>query len=360
MIAPSMSTAHFYNKFNFKGNRVKVLFKVLVLVFVVFVSACTNKVVDGSSVKVEQVNQKSLENNVLIDIQAGSGSFLMKGGKQHENYTINVFYHKPKGFNESSPILMVIPGAGRNADDYRDSWVASSEKYNALILSPSYKEEDYDFAAYHLGGIVKNLTFLKEPRMEKYNKRMVFKIANEDISFDRNYDSDSFIFQDLDRIFDSAVMALGTPQKQYDIFGHSAGGQIAHRLAVFNPNSKVNRILAANSGSYTVPSFDQKLPFGTQDALLSKSHFENAFAEKLVLFIGEKDNAFETGGMLLHSPAVNVQGLHRLARAQYFYKHSKEMASELDVKFNWQLKIIPNIGHNYRLMGKAAATYLYE
>ncbi|KGJ90514.1 alpha/beta hydrolase [Thalassotalea sp. ND16A] len=338
----------------------KVLCKVLILVFVVFVSACTNKIIDGYNVKENQDNPESLADNVLVDIQAGSGSFSMKGGKQHENYTINVFYHKPKGFNESSPILMVIPGAGRNADDYRDSWVASSEKYNALILSPSYKEEDYNFAAYHLGGIVKNMKFLKEPRMEKYNKRMVFKIEDEDISFDRNYHSDSFIFKDMDRIFDHAVMALATPQKQYDIFGHSAGGQIAHRLAVFNPNSKVNRILAANSGSYTVPSFAQKLPFGTQDALLSKSHFEKAFAEKLVLFIGEKDNENETGGMLLHSPAVNKQGLHRLARAQYFYKNSKIMASTLELKFNWQLKIIPNIGHNYRLMGQAAATYLYE
>jgi len=333
---------------------VKKLSKVWLMIFVVVVSGCANK-----SIKVSEDISIQVDKG-LANIHLGSGSFLMKGGKLNKDKSIDVFYHKPAGFNENSPILLVLPGAGRNADDYRDSWIKSSEKYNALILSPSYKEKDYDFAGYHLGGIVKNLKFLKAPGKKKYNNRTVLTLEDGDIRYDTNYDSDSFIFKDLDRIFDHAVASLGTKQSQYDIFGHSAGGQIAHRLAVFNPNSKVNRILASNSGSYTVPSFDAKLPFGTQDALLSKSHLTAAFEEKLVLFIGEKDNAFGTGGILLHSPAVNFQGLHRLSRAQYFYKTSKDMATELDAKFNWQLEIIPNIGHNYRLMGQAAATYLYE
>jgi pimeloyl-ACP methyl ester carboxylesterase len=333
---------------------VKRLSKVFVFIVVALVAGCANNDIDESK------EVQSLPKKDLVDIHTGSGNFTIEGGKNYPNKNIIVFYHKPKDFNENSPVLMVIPGAGRNADDYRDSWVTSSEKYNVLIISPSYKEKDYDFAAYHLGGVVKNLKFNKAPRKEKYNNRIVFKIDNEDISFDANYDSDSFIFQDFDKIFDTTVKALGSHQKKYDIFGHSAGGQIAHRLAVFNPQTKVNRILASNSGSYTVPSFEEKLPFGTQDALLSKEHFKNAFQEKLVLFIGENDNEHETGGMLLHSPNVNIQGFHRFSRAQYFYKKSKEMASTLDLEFNWQLKIIPNIGHNYRLMGKAAASYLYE
>lgn len=332
----------------------KVLFKVIICIFIVFVSGCSNTEIDRANLVL------SKSSSVLVDIHKGSGSFQMKGGKQYSTKTIEIFYHKPQGFNKNSSVIMVIPGAGRNADDYRDSWVKSSEKYNVLVLSPSYKENDYDFAAYHLGGVVKDFKFLKTLEQTKYNKRLVYKVADEDISFNANYDSDTFIFKDLDRIFDTAITALGTQQHEYDIFGHSAGGQIAHRLAVFHPNSKVNRILASNSGSYTVPSFEQKLPFGTQDALLSKKHFEKAFKGKLVLFIGEEDNENETGGKLLHSPSVNKQGLHRFSRAHYFYKHSKLMASTLGAEFNWKLKIIPNIGHNYRLMGQAAATYLYE
>ena len=185
------------------------------------------------------------------------------------------------------------------------------------------------------------------------------KIDDEDISYDAYNNSKILIFSDFDRLFDIAIKKLGTNQSQYDIFGHSAGGQIAHRLALFKPNTKVNRILASNSGSYTAPVFETKLPFGIQDAKLSDEHLKHAFKEKLTLFIGELDNENGTGGTLLHSPTVNKQGLHRYARAQYFYKTAKKAAKNLNTPINWQLKIIPNIGHNYRLMGKAAAEHLY-
>ena len=295
----------------------------------------------------------------LININSGSGNFKIRGGYNHEDDKLNIYYHKPKAFNANSQVLIVIPGAGRNGDDYRDSWVEAAEKYNVLILSPSYSEKDYDFSNYHMAGLINNFKFNKKPRKEKYNNRYVLKIDDEDISYDAYNNSKSLIFSDFDRLFDIAIKKLGTNQSQYDIFGHSAGGQIAHRLALFKPNTKVNRILASNSGSYTAPVFETKLPFGIQDAKLSDEHLKHAFKEKLTLFIGELDNENGTGGTLLHSPTVNKQGLHRYARAQYFYKTAKKAAKNLNTPINWQLKIIPNIGHNYRLIGKAAAEHLY-
>ncbi|PAJ74815.1 hypothetical protein CJF42_08385 [Pseudoalteromonas sp. NBT06-2] len=92
---------------------------------------------------------------------------------------------------------------------------------------------------------------------------------------------------------------------------------------------------------------------------MSEQDLKEAFQEKLTLFIGELDNGNGTGGTLLHSPTLNKQGLHHYARAQYFYKTAKKAAKDLKTPIKWQLKIIPNIGHNYRLMGKAAAEHLY-
>jgi hypothetical protein len=54
------------------------------------------------------------------------------------------------------------------------------------------------------------------------------------------------------------------------------------------------------------------------------------------------------------------QSLHRLERGTYFYKESKKIASELNSEFNWILEIVPNIGHDYKEMSKAAADYLYK
>ena len=44
------------------------------------------------------------------------------------------------------------------------------------------------------------------------------------------------------------------------MFGHSAGAQILHRMVLFAPGSRADRIVAANSGFYTLADPDQALP----------------------------------------------------------------------------------------------------
>ncbi len=77
-----------------------------------------------------------------ISIEEGSGSFLIEGAQNRKNKTIQVYYHKPKNFTTDSKVLLVVPGAGRNANSYRDTWVKASEKHNVLVLSPRYSEKD--------------------------------------------------------------------------------------------------------------------------------------------------------------------------------------------------------------------------
>jgi pimeloyl-ACP methyl ester carboxylesterase len=294
-----------------------------------------------------------------ISIKKGSGSFIIEAGPNHPGKKIKVFYHKPKNFDKHSPILMVIPGAGRNGDTYRDSWVAASEQYSSLILSPAYPKEDFEFSAYHFGGVIENMKFKAEPQVVKFNKRKVFKIDDKDLMFDVSHNPEKWIFDDFDHLFDRVKRKLGSVQVEYDVFGHSAGGQIAHRLALFHPYSKANRILAGNSGSFTLPEFETALPFGLKNSLMSDDTLKHSLRNRLVLFLGELDNADETGGSLLHTPIVNRQGLHRLARGQYFYQQGWNAAKRLGTPFNWKLEVVPGIGHNYRKMGEAAAQYLY-
>lgn len=49
-----------------------------------------------------------------ITIETGSGNFIIEGGASHKEKSITVFYHKPKNLDKEAPLLMVIPGAGRN------------------------------------------------------------------------------------------------------------------------------------------------------------------------------------------------------------------------------------------------------
>ncbi len=289
-----------------------------------------------------------------IKINEGSGSFLMLGGIGHENDTITVYYHKPKNFASKSKILMVIPGSGRNGDSYRDSWVEASEKHSVLIISPSYPKKDYSYLAYQLGGIVKDRDIRHAFTFIKNTNQVV--MDEEKAIFEYRADEQQWIYPDFDRLFMCVKNVVKSKQNKYDVFGHSAGGQILHRFVLTRPHSMADRILASNAGSYTLPNDELNYPYGIKNVNVN---LKESFKKRLVIFLGELDNANGNGGILLRSKTTDKQGTHRLARGKYFYHYGKKKAKNEHCKFNWKLKIIPNIGHNQRKMAQAASLYLY-
>lgn len=292
-----------------------------------------------------------------VNIQEGKGSFTFLARRGDNEIPIPVFYYQPADFGKTSPVLVVVPGAGRDGDEYRDAWIGPSDKYGVLVLSPMYPDPPFKFADYHMGGVIKNLE-LRNVQIQEHPS--VYRIKDEDILYDINRNRDEWLFADFDRIFEVAVETTGSTQAQYDMFGHSAGGQILHRYVIFHPGSKANRILASNSGFYTLPSFDVALPLGIKDTGLTDAGLAGTFNEKLVLFLGELDNENETRGTHLRTPVADSHGIGRYARGRYFLKESKKIAESLGADFNWSLEVVPGVGHDFRKMSTAAAVYLYE
>jgi len=66
----------------------------------------------------------------------------------------------------------------------------------------------------------------------------------------------------MDRLFDHVRDATGSPIQRYDFFGHSAGGQFAHRFVMFLPSAKTRVIISANSGWHTFPTVEPPFPYG--------------------------------------------------------------------------------------------------
>lgn len=282
-----------------------------------------------------------------INLDTGSGNFLVEGGGAHKEKTITIFYHKPKNFSTGSNVMMVVPGSGRNSWNYRDAWVEASEQQGILILSPYYPEEYYpEFWSYNLGGMISDVKINEE--------------RTAMLSYEINEESEEWIWDDFDRIFTEVKNKLKLETETYDMFGHSAGGQILQRLTLFNPDNKAKRILASNSGWYTIPSVDDKFPYGLKGVWAADKQVEKAFKANLIIFIGEEDDENETGGHLVRSPEIDKQGTHRLARGKYFYNESKVYADSLGTEFNWEIRVIPNVGHDYERMSKAAAKYLHN
>lgn len=216
-----------------------------------------------------------------------------------------------------------------------------------LILSPHYSEEHYPmFWDYNLGGMLSDVT-INRARTGFES----FKIVRA---------SRNWIFADFDRIFDDAVRHFDLSAETYDMFGHSAGGQILQRYALFSPGSKADRLVAANAGWYTVPDFNTAFPYGLKNAPASRARIRSSFKADLIIFLGELDNADETRGHLARNRHVDVQGLHRFARGNHFFQVSEKAARELGADFNWRLEHVPGIGHDYRGMSRAAARFLYN
>lgn len=283
-----------------------------------------------------------------------AGSFDISGGINKENRPVTLHYYLPDGLTREADILLVIPGAGRNAFQYRNEWLDFARRRKTLVAALEYPEDTYDFAAYHMGGVVKNLSFdnadVKTPG--------VIRLDDDAIKFDVNPNKDEWLFKDFDRIFGYLKKAAGLATTEYDIFGHSAGGQILHRMALFYPEASARRIIAANAGWYTLPTFDQRLPAGLQGSLLERNHLVRSFASSLTLLLGEDDDSDQAGGTLLHTPVIDQQGLGRLSRGKHFYKIGKEEAAKFGDAFRWRLETVANVGHDFREMSKAAALTL--
>lgn len=286
----------------------------------------------------------------------GAGCFTVAGGIGRREDIIRVHYYMPRSFSRNAPILLVLPGAGRNSDDYRNTWIETARRKNVLVAALGYPEETYDFAAYHMGGVIKNLTFVSAPSRE----RGVIRLRDEDIVFDLNPVSHTWLFNDFDRVFGVIAQACGSERAGYDIFGHSAGGQILHRLALLFPPSRARRIIAANAGFYTLPDFRAPPPTGVKGLGVTQGTFARAFSRNVTILLGEHDNSDTAGGTMLHTPKIDEQGLGRLTRGRTFYTQCRDMAARLETPFRWGYKVVPNVGHDYRAMSAAAAQALYS
>ena len=279
-------------------------------------------------------------------LRPGSGTFTVRTGPAGAR-EVDVYYYRPRALRQHAPVLIVLPGAGRNAWDYRDYWIDAAERSGVLVLSPGYPESRYPrFWNYNLAGMIDDVEIDQQAKA----------LARYRIVADRQ----QWLFDDMDRIFEHAVRATGLKTPRYDLFGHSAGGQFLHRFALFaGADTRADRILASNSGWYTVPGDDARFPYGLVDAPIDDRQLASAFARRLVVFLGGADNADETRGDLVHSAETDRQGLHRLARGKHFHAQATRLAASRHVRFDWTLVVVPGIGHDPRAMSQAAADYLY-
>jgi len=98
-------------------------------------------------------------------------------------------------------------------------------------------------------------------------------------------------FTVLERLVATLRSELGLADEAFDLWGHSAGAQFAHRFALFRPAAPVRRIVAAGAGWYTTPDLELDFPYGLRHEQLGfdRLALERWTRRDIVLLRGERE-----------------------------------------------------------------------
>jgi hypothetical protein len=268
-------------------------------------------------------------------IGAGAGNFYFVDDRSSADKSLTVWYYRPLHISAAiAPIVFVMHGAKRDAYYYRDNWRDAAERFGFLLICPEFAKPNFPRAAYQLGNVVDGAG---EPLPEE-----------------------EWTFGMIERLFDCVREATGNRSEQYCIYGHSAGAQFVHRLVLFVPAAHYTTAIAANTGWYTMPTFDgKKFPYSLKNSGSTPERLKEALGKRLVILLGERDTDADDP-YLRRSKGARKQGINRFERGHTFYTTARGKAAELGMTSNWELVTVPGAAHLDPQMIPAAAQELFR
>lgn len=239
-------------------------------------------------------------------------------------------YVPPHIDRKTAPIAIIMHGARRDPDRYRDEWTAQADRHGFIVVAPGFSRDDFPRAnGYNLG-------FMRDTGTGEWRPKA------------------TWTFSAIEPIFEAVVSRLGGTQTQYTLYGHSAGSQFVHRMLFFAPGARVKRYLPANAGWYTFPDTDVAFPFGVGATMLDEDDLRRALAKDVVILLGDRDNDPQ-GRSLNRSAGALAQGPHRFARGQAFFAAARDLAADKGWDFGWTVRIVPGVAHSNGDMAKQVA-----
>lgn len=203
------------------------------------------------------------------------------------------------------------------------------EPFNAIVLAPQFAEEYFPGDAYMFGN------------MSDAAGNMLPKSA--------------WALTAIERLFDMVRDAMGLHRTEYDIVGFSGGAQFVHRLALFVPDARFRRAVAASAGRYAFPSWSEKFPYGLDGSPLDRMHLPEAFSRDLVVLLADRDITDRE-----REPGAMAQGTTRFARGLRFFATATDEAAALSVPLRWQLRIVSGVDHSAVPMVRTALELLRQ
>jgi len=268
---------------------------------------------------------------------SGTGNFEYTPLGNWSEKNMNVFYHIPENATTESPILFLFHGNARDAESARDQLINKANDLNVVLIAPEFSKDDFPTNDYHLGHLFNN---------------------GENPSASTLHPSEEWTYSIVEPLFDYWVTSIGSSQLVFDAFGHSAGGQFVHRMALFVPSMKYSRLCAAASGWYTFPDTAVSFPYGLGQTPVNSNDIVDVYSRDVSIVVGSLDTDPNSAGLRNTVEAV-AQGGNRLERGQNFYNSAAASASAMNSFFNWSFYTVPNVAHNFQGNGLFAMELFY-
>lgn len=272
----------------------------------------------------------------LNEFTTGSGFFEYTSFNEK---VIRVFYHIPSNSTTNTNMLFVFHGNGRNAKDYRDAMVSKANQYGFIVITPEFSTGNF-------------------PGGDAYNLGNVF-VDGDNPSPSTLLPEEEWTFSVIEPLYDFVKERLNNTSLKYHIFGHSAGGQFAHRFVMFKPEGRYDKIVASASGWYTVTDLNTTYPYGLMRSPLETISLQSLFEKKMMIQVGNLDNDPNAAG-LRHNEYADAQGFNRFDRAKYFFDKASQLASSVDVQSLWELHINEGANHDYEVASLYAAELIFN
>ena len=278
--------------------------------------------------------------SVLIFRAGLAGSLVAAEAPAHQHFAfesgghkLRVWYHRPAAATADAPVLFVIHGVGRNAEEYLADWIELAEQKRFLLVAPEFSKAEF-------------------PGEEAFNSGNLFDAAG------RLRPRAEWSYSMIEPLFDAVRQRLGSTRRDYLIYGHSAGSQFVQRFLYFVPEARVSRAVAANAGWYMLPELGVDFPYGLKGTPVDAAALRTAFARPVVVLLGDADTDPHHAA-LRHTPEADAQGLHRFARGRFFFARIQAAAAALAAPCNWTLATAPGIAHSNKGMAPFAARQLF-
>ena len=215
-------------------------------------------------------------------------------------------------------LLVAMHGVLRNGMEYAEHWAPAAARGDRVVLVPELDRERW-------------------PGARRYN------LGNAT-------GPGPSAFEAVEKLCRAVRERLGLADADFSIWGHSAGAQFVHRFVLFRPSAQIRIAIAAGAGWYTAPDLTTRWPYGLRHRRLSFTPEDVArwASRPVVLMRGTLDVGRDIH--LRTTPEAMAQGPDRFRRAAWMHGRIKRV----DPGSPWRLVDVPGVGHDDRLMARAA------